>query len=103
MNYGIDRSNEYDSTKRYPKSVLCFPKDVQKAALHPTQKPVALLEFLVKSYSNEDDIVLDNCMGSGSTGIACLNTNRSFIGIEKDPAYFEVAQKRIIQAEKNIA
>lgn len=100
MNYSIDRSNEYDSTERYPKSVLCFPKDVQKTALHPTQKPIALLEFLVKSYSNEGDVVLDNCMGSGSTGVACLNTKRNFIGIEKESLFFEIASKRIMQAEK---
>lgn len=90
----------YDSTERYPKSVLSFPKDVQKTALHPTQKPVALLEFLVKSYSTEGDVVLDNCMGSGSTGVACLNTGRNFIGIEKDSLFFETASKRIMQAEK---
>lgn len=90
----------YDSTERYPKSVLCFPKDVQKTALHPTQKPVALLEYIIKSYSNEDDVVLDNCMGSGSTGVACLNTGRNFIGIEKDSLFFETARKRIRQAEK---
>jgi site-specific DNA-methyltransferase (adenine-specific) len=63
--------------------------------LHPTQKPVALLEFLIKTYTNENSLVLDNCMGSGSTGIACLNTNRDFIGIEKDDKYFEIAKQRI--------
>ena len=63
--------------------------------LHPTQKPVALLEYLIKTYTNADELVLDNCMGSGSTGIACINTNRRFIGIEKDDNYFNVASERI--------
>lgn len=69
--------------------------DKSKGSLHPTQKPVALLEYLIKTYTNEGDLVLDNCMGSGSTGVACLNTNRKFIGIEKDDNYFEIAKKRI--------
>ena len=68
--------------------------------LHPTQKPVALLEYLVKTYTNENEIVLDNCMGSGSTGIACINTNRKFIGIEKEEKYFNIAKERIEKAEK---
>ena len=63
--------------------------------LHPTQKPVELLEWLVKTYTNEGETVLDNCMGAGSTGVACLNTNRKFIGIELDNTYFEIAKDRI--------
>ena len=63
--------------------------------LHPTQKPVALLEYLIKTYTNADELVLDNCMGSGSTGIACINTNRRFIGIEKEDKYFDIAYNRI--------
>ena len=63
--------------------------------VHPTQKPVALLEYLIKTYTNDGDIVLDNCMGSGSTGVACINTNRNFIGIELDEKYFEIAKERI--------
>lgn len=63
--------------------------------LHPTQKPVALLEYLIKTYTNEGDTVLDNCMGSGSTGVACLNTNREFIGMELDEKYFQVACDRL--------
>ena len=63
--------------------------------LHPTQKPVALLEYLIKTYTNEGDLVLDNCMGSGSTGVACQNTNREFIGMELDEKYFNIAKKRI--------
>lgn len=78
---------------RYPKSILKFKHDKQK--LHPTQKPVALLEYLIKTYTNEGDTVLDNVMGSGSTGVACINTNRHFIGIEKDEKYYQIAKKRI--------
>ena len=68
--------------------------------MHPTQKPVALLEYLIKTYTNEYDTVLDNCMGSGSTGVACVNTNRNFIGIELNKDYFEIAKKRILKNEK---
>lgn len=78
---------------RYPRSIQRFPLDKDK--LHPTQKPVALLEYLVKTYTNEGNIVLDNCMGSGSTGVACINTNRRFIGIELDENYFNIAKERI--------
>ena len=72
-----------------------FSTDKQKCALHPTQKPVALLEWLIKTYTNKGEVVLDNCMGSGSTGIACLNTNRNFIGIELDEGYFKIAKERL--------
>ena len=93
--YGDYHFSSYDSTERFPTSVLRFPKDTQKCKLHPTQKPVALLEWLIKTYSNEEDVILDNCMGSGSTGIACMNTNRKFIGIELDENYYNTAKKRI--------
>src|SRR5574344_302984 len=79
---------------RYPKDVLLFPNCNYKS-LHPTQKPVDLLEYLIKTYTNEGDLVLDNCMGSGSTGVACVNTKRNFIGIEKDDTYFNIAKERI--------
>ena len=69
---------------------------------HPTQKPVALLEYLIKTYTNEGETVLDNCMGSGSTGEAALNTGRRFIGIEQDPVYFEIAKKRINKVKKQL-
>jgi len=69
--------------------------------VHPTQKPVALLEYLIKTYTLEGETVLDNTMGSGSTGVACINTNRNFIGIEKDDKYFEIAKKRIADAIKD--
>ena len=77
---------------RYPSSIQKFNRE---RGLHPTQKPVTLCEYLIKTYSNENDVVLDNCMGSGSTGIACLNTNRKFIGIELNDNYFDVAKQRI--------
>ena len=67
--------------------------------LHPTQKPVSLLEYLIKTYTNKGETVLDNCMGSGSTGVACVNTNRNFIGIELDEKYFKVAGRRIKDVE----
>lgn len=85
----------YDSTDRYPRSVQKFSSDKQKQSLHPTQKPVALLEYLVKTYTNEDDVVLDFVMGSGTTGVACVNTDRKFIGMELDQDYYQVASDRI--------
>lgn len=78
---------------RYPRDVQKFAHDKDK--YHPTQKPVALLEYLIKTYTNEGEIVLDNCMGSGSTGVAAVNTNRKFIGIEKEENYFNIAKERI--------
>ena len=87
--------NYKDNGLRYPTQILKFKRDILTCNLHPTQKPVELLEYLIKTYTNECDTVLDNCMGSGSTGIACLNTKRNFIGIEKDEHYFQVAQDRI--------
>lgn len=83
--------------QRYPISVLEF-NSTNGRNVHPTQKPVALLEYLVKTYTNEGDTVLDNCMGSGSTGVACVNTNRNFIGMELDKQYFEIAVQRIAEA-----
>lgn len=93
---GEKKVKEYkDNGLRYPTQLLKFKRDVLTSNLHPTQKPVALLEFLIKTYTNEGDIVLDFTMGSGSTGIACLNTGRKFIGIEKNNEFFEVAEKRL--------
>lgn len=88
----------YDSTERYPRSVVKFASDKQRSNLHPTQKPVALMEYLIRTYTNEGDTVLDNCMGSGTTGVACINTRRHFIGMELDPTYFSIARERIISA-----
>ena len=90
----------YDSTERYPTQILQFKTDRQKSALHPTQKPVALLEYLIKTYTNEGETVLDFTMGSGSTGVACVNTNRNFIGIELDEGYFQIAKQKIENCNK---
>lgn len=98
--YGLEeRDTSYDSTERYPTSVQVFGNADQTKALHPTQKPVALMEWLIRTYSNVGDIVLDNCIGSGTTGVACLNTSRKFIGIEMDENYFNIASKRIAEAQ----
>lgn len=94
-NYGEHGLTTYDSTERYPKSVLTFATDKQKSALHPTQKPVALLEYLIKTYTNEDDLVLDNCAGSGSVGVACKNTNRNYLLIEKEVEYYDMIVERL--------
>ena len=75
--------------------MIFYFKTEHKNRLHPCQKPIKLLEWLINTYTNENEVVLDNCMGSGSTGIACINTNRRFVGIEKDDNYFEIAKKRI--------
>lgn len=77
----------------YPSEIIEFGLD--KNVVHPTQKPVALMEYLIKTYSNENETVLDNCMGSGTTGVACVNTNRNFIGIERDEKYYDMAKSRI--------
>ena len=88
-----------DNGTRYPTQVWKFKRDILTSNLHPTQKPVALLEELIKTFSNEGDVILDNCMGSGSTGVACKNTNRNFIGIELNENYFNIAEKRITELE----
>ena len=88
-----------DDSKRNPTSILEYSNQAKELhrtkRLHPTQKPVALMEYLIKTYTNENELVLDFTMGSGSTGVACVNTNRNFIGIELDDGYFEIAKKRI--------
>jgi len=91
------KATDYDSTERYPISVLVFPSDKQKSALHPTQKPVAMVEYFIKTYSNEGDLVLDNVAGSGTTAIACINTNRNYILMEKEKKYFDIINDRISQ------
>lgn len=99
-NYGVFNGNHHTSNKdglRYPVDIITFNKE---CGLHPTQKPVTLCEYLIKTYTNEGETVLDNCMGSGSTGVACVNTNRNFIGIELDENYFNIAKERIEKAEK---
>lgn len=99
-NYGARGTavSESKDGRRNPLSILRFSRDAEK--LHPTQKPVALLEYLIKTYTNEGDTVLDNCMGSGSTGVACINTKRNFIGIEINPEYFKIAKGRIRKAKE---
>lgn len=99
--YGEHNVVDYDSTERYPKSIWKFAKDTQKQAFHPTQKPVALLEYLIKTYTNENDVVLDNCMGSGSTCVAAINTGRQYVGYELDKEYFAIADKRIRGVREN--
>jgi site-specific DNA-methyltransferase (adenine-specific) len=88
---------EYDKEKVYPKSVqkIGSVPNCNGIKLHPTQKPVQLFEYLIKTYTNENELVLDNCSGSGTTAIACLNTNRKYICIEKDENYFNISQERI--------
>lgn len=96
-NYGKQKDNiaAISDGRRYPKDILTFSYKESDRHLHPTQKPVALLEYLIKTYTNEGEVILDNCMGSGSTGVACMNTNRRFIGIEKEEKYFNIARERI--------
>ena len=85
--------------ENYPRMIIKFKQD---RGLHPTQKPVPLLEYLIKTYTNEGDLVLDNCMGSGSTGVACINTNRNFIGMELDENYFNIAKERIKEIKEQL-
>jgi len=93
---GNKRAKETENDDYYPKTILDFSMaGHRKGRLHPTQKPVALFEYLIKTYTNEGELVLDNCMGSGTTGVACKNLNRNFIGIELDPEYFVMANKRL--------
>lgn len=96
VNMGKQYAKQYDVNFVNPKSVLKFNSVANSfGKLHPTQKPIALMEYLIKTYTNEGETVLDNCMGSGTTGVACKNLNRNFIGIELDPDYFKIAEKRI--------
>ena len=86
-------------THKQPTNLIQFDK-VRRGSVHPTQKPVPLLEYLIKTYTSDGETVLDNCMGSGSTGVACVNTNRNFIGIELDEEYFKIAEQRIMEEKK---
>lgn len=94
--YGAHGDTSIAEFQGYPTNVISFAGDMSK--VHPTQKPVALMEYLIRTYTNEGDTVLDNCMGSGTTGVACENTGRKFIGIERDPTYFNIAASRIATA-----
>lgn len=100
INDSFKRTFNLPDGQKFVGNVLEFKKDSH--SLHPTQKPVALLEYLIKTYTNENDIVLDNCMGSGSTCVAAVNTNRHYIGFELEPKYFEIACKRIDDAKNSI-
>ena len=101
---GVAKSEEgYNPNKRYPTSILKYSSKMAECnplnRVHPTQKPVALFEYLIKTYTNEGETVLDNCIGSGTTAIACINTNRNYIGYELDPKYFDIACQRLDEAE----
>jgi site-specific DNA-methyltransferase (adenine-specific) len=89
----------YKSMVNCPKSILSYGR---VRGFHPAEKPVALLEYLIKTYSNEGDTILDNCMGSGSTGVACIRTNRKFIGIELNDEYFAIAEKRVKESQQQL-
>lgn len=93
---------EIKTDQKYPKAVLDFPSLNPRDNLHSTQKPVALMEYLIRTYTNPGDTVLDNCMGSGTTGVACINTGRNFIGMEMDAGYFEIAKRRIEEAQSRL-
>lgn len=94
---GLTESEYVQKLTNYPRSIISTQKEPR--TVHPTQKPVALMEYLIRTYTNEGDTVLDNCMGSGTTGVACANTGRKFIGIEQDVKYFEIAKQRITDAQ----
>lgn len=89
-------SIEYTTDFKYPKSILEISNANQKNKLHPTQKPLELMKYLIKTYSNEDDVVMDNCMGSNTTGLACKELNRQYIGIEKNKNYYDVSVSRVL-------
>lgn len=101
--YGdMNKDYHYESTERYPRSIQEFLTDTQNSSIHPTQKPVLLCEYLIKTYTNKGELVLDNCIGSGTTAIACKNTDRNFIGIEKDLKYLDIANNRIKNHKKDL-
>lgn len=97
----ITQHTDTTYTKKYPKNLLEFSNANQRGKVHPTQKPVALMEYLIKTYTNEGETVLDFTFGSGTTGVACANLNRKFIGIEMDDKYFDVAKERILSTTRN--
>lgn len=101
-NFGIVPSVSYNNTY-FPKSIIQFSTGSRVDHHHPTQKPVALMEYLIRTYTHEGEAVLDNCMGSGTTGVACANTGRRFVGIERDDKYFAIASERIAAAQRQAA
>ena len=100
MVYGKFKNISSFNNEYYPTDIIEISNAVNKGKIHPTQKPVALCEYLIKTYTNKRDTILDNCIGSGTTAIACINTDRNFIGIEKEPKYFEIACKRVSEQKK---
>jgi len=93
-----EKVTDYDSTERFPRNVITFSTDKQKSKHHPTQKPIELMKYLIKTYTNENELVLDFTMGSGTTGVASKQLNRDFIGIELDETYYNIAKNRIDEA-----
>lgn len=105
QNYGefkMTDDNRAGSTQKYPTSILSFAKPHPSIAMHRTEKSIPLLEYLIKTYTNESETILDNCMGSGTTGVACVNTNRNFIGIEITDKYFDIAKNRILETKNKM-
>lgn len=103
-NYGKGKKSIYSggSTERWPRDVLKYKWDTQKAALHPTQKPLDVCEYMIKTYTNEHAVVLDCCMGSGTTCVAAFNTNRKYIGIEKEQKYYKISKMRLQKCQKQL-
>lgn len=97
-------AEDFDDTRKNPTSIICIASDnnFSKIRLHSTQKPIKLFKYLIKTYTNEGDLVLDNCIGSGTTAVACMQTNRNFIGIELEPKYCDIANKRIEDFTKQL-
>ena len=105
QNYGefkMTDDSRAGSTQKYPTSILRFAKPHPSISKHRTEKSIPLLEYLIRTYTNEGETVLDNCMGSGTTGVACVNTNRNFIGIEITDKYFDIAKNRILETKNKI-
>ena len=101
-NYGNFKNSVVENNEYYPTSIIEVSNANRKDKLHPTEKPVELFEWLIKSYTNENDLILDNTAGSGTTAIACLNTNRQFIVMEKDAKYYEIIKKRISECQQKL-
>ena len=99
-NYGKFQAIDTISTARFPIDCIKFSNSNNRRKIHPTEKPVDLLEYMIRTYTNRGDTVMDSCMGSGSCGVACQNLSRNFIGIEKDPIYFKAAKNRIEMMKK---
>lgn len=101
-NYGKHNLTDYDSDQRYPISILCFPKDIQTSSIHPTQKPVDLIRYLVLTYTMPGQVILDNCMGSGTTAIACIKEKRNYVGFEINKEYYNKALQRIREEQRQL-